>query len=267
MRGRWLGTALAGVLLLGGCQAEEFPENPLDMVERWFGKPESRVVRALGLEDEGWTTEEGGQMQGFSDRKEEYKFNVYTRTAELEGGGTLETSIRFVEGRGMDLFIFEGTDIPTDRESFYTGVMAFYERSVGLFGEPALSTDEKIEANRQYYIAFPPYNALMAPPQTEGLDWTEYGDIDSFYQITSSQYQENSGQPAPYQLKSYWWDASDKMPFTEVDIRIDYHRPDSENMTFDYYFSCRSSIIAWDVYLDKMQVREEAGYKILGTGR
>lgn len=97
--------------------------------------------------------------------------------------------------------------------------------------------------------------------QTKGLDWTDYGDIDSFYQITSSQYQKNDGQPAAYQLRSFWWDASDEMPFTEVGIRIDYHNPDSENMTFDYYFTCCSSIIYWDVYQDKMRIREEAGHE------
>ena len=51
------------------------------------------------------------------------------------------------------------------------------------------------------------------------------------------------------------------MPFTEVGIRIDYLNPDSENMTLDHYFTCCSSIIYWDVYQDKMRIREEAGHE------
>lgn len=255
----WGAVILAG--MLGGCQAEELPEDPLDMVEKWFGKSESRVVHTFGLDEEEWTTKEGGQKQGFSDRIEEYSFRVYQRTAELEGGGTVEASIRFVEDRGMDLIIYDGRDIPTDRESFYTNVIAFYERCVELFGEPAISTEEKEESRQQYDSVFPYAITMVLPMQTEGLDWTDYGDIDSFYQITSSQYQKNDGQPAAYQLRSFWWDASDEMPFTEVGIRIDYHNPDSENMTFDYYFTCCSSIIYWDVYQDKMRIREEAGHE------
>lgn len=256
---RWIFPCFAVILLFGGCQAEALPENPLDMYEKWFGKSENRMVRTFGMDADGWTTEEQEIKQGSADRWLEHTAAAYKHSIELENGGTLDIVFRFLDGVKLDYFCYEGTDIPTNRETFYADVMAFYERSVELFGEPAMSTDEKIEAKRQYYIAWPPYNVGMLPPQTEGLDWTEYGNIDSFYQTTSSQYQKNSGQPAPYQLRSYWWDASDEMPFTQVDIRIDYHNPDSKNMTFDYYFSCRSDIIGWERYEAEMRVREEQG--------
>lgn len=255
----WGAVILAG--MLGGCQAKELPEDPLTLYEDWFGKSESRMVRTFGMTEEEWTEEERDEKQGSADGWIEYHVSLYKYTAEAENGGTLEAEFRFFDGVGLDGFVYRGTGLATDRESFYQDVMAAYKRCVELFGEPAMSTDEKIESMQQYYIAWPPGNSLMAPPQTEGLDWTEYGDIDSFYQTTSSQYQKNSGQPAPYQLRSYWWDASEKMPFTRVDVRIDYHNPDSENMMFDYYFTCRSDTIGWEQYEAEMRVREEAGHE------
>ena len=236
-------------LLLTGCQKGQLPENPLDLYEDWFGKAERQVVRACGLKGENWEKEESELWQLAGDSTQlEYDRSIYRRTLPLEGGGTLETTLQFLDTDGLAAFNYKATSLPVSRTSLYQGAMEFYTRCVELFGEPALSTDEKKEAARQQAIARPTANSLLIPPQTVGLDWTEYGDINAFYAATASQQPENMGQPDAYQLKSYWWDASDTLPFTRVDVSVRYEEQQNGEMTVHYSFTCQADVIGWDIW-------------------
>ena len=242
---RWILPCLTGVLLLGGCSSAGIPMAGLELYDRYFGQTEEKVAEDYNLGWD-WTREE---TSGRDFRNNDYQAVTYTRTLNPDDGGSVTIELRFVEGFGLAGIHYQAGAIPTDRETFFENAMALYNWCEDHFGEPGLATEQDQAEYERYLSAIWSSNAIYGMPQSEGLDWTAYGeDAEIFFENT---YEDTfSGCLNEYgksRLTTFWWGTEEEFPGTNAELRAECINPYDNETNANYEIIFKRDITDWSV--------------------
>lgn len=229
----WGAVILAG--MLGGCQRNYSADDPFQLYDCGFGKPEAEVVELFSLDSNGW-------IRTPSDTRREPITYEYFKQKNLPEGGNLSVSLQCSEAFGLYRIDLRLINQPTDKNGFYEDAQHLYRLCEERFGEPGIASESDLEYCQkmaEYYAQAGSMVLLGEGRKREWLDWSAFTSAGDFYAHMDAVSDR-------FRLYNQYYNTEEGSDISTVYVEARCTDPEAEEMTADFTVSIQRDMTDWE---------------------